>query len=336
MTTDNTTFDAVRAFLDALIDDASLFPPERADMVTAVERHLSQRHSDVGWLQGHFVCPASRLDELVDHLPEPCPEWPTTAILDGTGTATDTESWGERLRDDLSLCAGLVTGTNERVRVESVELALPSDGPADAAECANLLAQALEVTPGITTAFLEIPRSEDWTTRMPAVVEVIAARRADLVDRGMTAPGAKMRCGGLVAESFPSVEEVAAFLRACVASELPLKCTAGLHHPLPTSDPSTGAHMHGFLGVFGAALLLWAEEVGAEAVEQIVAESDPGKLFLDPAGLRWGDHRVDGPTIAVGRRSMVVGFGSCSLAEPVADLVDLGMLHASAADSLRS
>ena len=44
--------------------------------------------------------------------------------------------------------------------------------------------------------------------------------------------GAKLRCGGVKPEAFPTVERVAGFIIACRQVHLPLKCTAGLHHPV--------------------------------------------------------------------------------------------------------
>ena len=43
---------------------------------------------------------------------------------------------------------------------------------------------------------------------------------------------AKLRTGGVKPEAIPSVEEVAAFIRACADRRLAFKATAGLHHPV--------------------------------------------------------------------------------------------------------
>lgn len=105
---------------------------------------------------------------------------------------------------------------------------------------------------------------------------------------------AKVRCGG---ERVPTAAELARFVRACAALELPFKASAGLHHALPADG------QHGFLNLLAAV----AEP---DAAEDALAAPDAG-LPLERA------RRV---------RQRFRGFGSCSVAEPVADLRALGLL----------
>src|SRR4029079_13316085 len=78
--------------------------------------------------------------------------------------------------------------------------------------------------------------------------------------------------------AIPSVEQVAAFIRACADRRLRLKATAGLHHPVRAVHPLTyaadapRAMMHGFLNVFLAAAFAWH---GEHEIELILAETDP-------------------------------------------------------------
>jgi hypothetical protein len=45
-------------------------------------------------------------------------------------------------------------------------------------------------------------------------------------------------------------------------------------------------------------------------------------------GFRWGDRVASADQIGVARRALFVGFGSCSVAEPVDELIELGVLRA--------
>ncbi|HEX6160151.1 MAG TPA: hypothetical protein VF111_08295 [Thermoanaerobaculia bacterium] len=136
---------------------------------------------------------------------------------------------------------------------------------------------------------------------------------------------AKIRTGGLVADAFPSAETIAAFLRACKATGVAFKATAGLHHPLRcvkplTYEPNapTGA-MHGFVNVFVAATLL-------DDAEAILAEDDPAAFSFDDEGVSWRDRRATNEELSAMRATFGMSFGSCSFEEPIGDLKELGWL----------
>ena len=50
--------------LEALIDDAGLFPPEQLAMTAALARHWADEAAGHLMLTDRFLCPASRLGEL--------------------------------------------------------------------------------------------------------------------------------------------------------------------------------------------------------------------------------------------------------------------------------
>ncbi|MFG2000209.1 hypothetical protein ACGFNU_13760 [Spirillospora sp. NPDC048911] len=54
--------------LDALVDDAGLFPPTALDMADAVRRHIDDQAGRHPMLSHRFLCPASRLGELRSRL----------------------------------------------------------------------------------------------------------------------------------------------------------------------------------------------------------------------------------------------------------------------------
>jgi hypothetical protein len=123
----------------------------------------------------------------------------------------------------------------------------------------------------------------------------------------------KFRTGGLAAELFPTPVELAAVICACRERNLPFKLTAGLHHGLRYTDPETGFTHHGFLNVLAASLA-----------------AGGGSEVADVAELLGGTDPV--PVVEVVRerlteeRPLWIGFGSCSLEQPLADLTTLGLL----------
>ena len=135
----------------------------------------------------------------------------------------------------------------------------------------------------------------------------------------------------MVPEAIPGSGPLARFLEACALSAVPFKATAGLHHPVRGEHPLTydeGAPrrtMHGFLNVFTAAALARGGMAAAQ-IEAVLREIDPTAFHIDDDGLGWRDQRVPTDELAVMRRDFATSFGSCSFAEPVADLKALGMI----------
>jgi hypothetical protein len=122
---------------------------------------------------------------------------------------------------------------------------------------------------------------------------------------------AKLRCGG---RSTPSVHALGEAVRRCKQLGLPFKATAGLHHAVRSGDE------HGFLNLLAAAL--FADEQGA------LAEVDPRAFALTREGFAFRGQWAGVDELARMRRELSVGFGSCSVAEPVEELRALAFLSA--------
>jgi len=137
--------------------------------------------------------------------------------------------------------------------------------------------------------------------------------------------GVKIRTGGLEADLFPSPEEVARFIVAAASRRLPLKATAGLHHPYRHVDPSTSFHHHGFVNVLAANAFAHTGEPEA-TIAAVLADEDPAHFALDKGGLGWSDRRVGADELEAMRAGLFLSYGSCSFEEPVEDLTALGIL----------
>ncbi|MQA25380.1 MAG: hypothetical protein GEU94_07895 [Micromonosporaceae bacterium] len=124
---------------------------------------------------------------------------------------------------------------------------------------------------------------------------------------------AKFRTGGLAAELFPTPEELALVIVACAQRGLRFKLTAGLHHAVRHTDPATGFTHHGFLNVLAASGAA-AQGADANAVAELLALVDPLPLI-----------EAVRPMLA-SPRPLWVGFGTCSIPEPLDDLITLGLV----------
>jgi hypothetical protein len=160
--------------------------------------------------------------------------------------------------------------------------------------------------------FWELPPGRALVGEVAAVLEAHA--------------GAKIRCGGLTADAFPSVEAVAAFVTDCRDAGVRFKATAGLHHPVRHVDAETGFHMHGFLNLLAAAVFAHADGLREAELAALLAEEDPAAFTVDAEGLAVHGRRAGAGAIAQARAELFVAYGSCSFAEPVDDLTALGVL----------
>jgi hypothetical protein len=156
-----------------------------------------------------------------------------------------------------------------------------------------------------THVYIELPQTDptaDWLAAADAVAE--AEHRL------------KLRTGGLETHLFPSSATVAAWIDAALDRETPFKCTAGLHHAVRHRDHETGFEHHGFLNV------LLATRVAFDG-----GTTDQVARVLD-------DHYAN-DLVAMARQSDLAGarrwftsYGSCSVTEPLEDLLGLGLLEA--------
>ncbi|HEX6501183.1 MAG TPA: hypothetical protein VF054_19455 [Micromonosporaceae bacterium] len=192
---------------------------------------------------------------------------------------------------------------DDRLEVRQVEVAVAKRGE-DPQPGLRTLLDLLTARPHLR-GYAEIPLA--WGL-MSALDEVERARRDGI------AIAAKFRTGGLAAELFPSPDELAAVICACRDRELPFKLTAGLHHAVRYTDRHTGFTHHGFLNILVAA--------GQAADGAPVAEVARTLSTTEPAPLAEAARtRLDQP------RPLWLGYGTCSISEPLDDLAGLGLLQ---------
>jgi hypothetical protein len=307
---DITRRDARVTALTGLIDYAGLFPPTSLGMDDAVAEYRAARAADHAWIVDRFICPVSRLEELAGLLVSTLSEGEEPWRIVATGAA-----YVGRLGDALDVDVAAITAFDEELRggasVEVVERPV-TVGP----DLADELVEAVQRYRRM--AFFEIP----WSVPNlhDAIGEVAAAR-----DRSGRMMGAKIRCGGIEAAAFPPPQVVASFLIGCRDHMVPVKATAGLHHPIRRTDPETGFTHHGFVNVLAAAALA-LDGVESSTLVDVLSDTDGASFRVDRAGVAGRDRRVGAATLAETRSRLFVGYGSCSIDEPIDDLSALGVL----------
>jgi len=232
-----------RSLFTGLVDDAALFPPGNAPMARALAEHAGHRSAPYADLVGPFLCPASRVDELVAALPAD-QDIRLAIVFDVPGDAAHSA---------LRTSAG-----DPRLSLEAVEAAhegLGEDAAAVGANLARLPAATgyLEVPGGGFEAGLDLVASSGWHA-------------------------AKYRTGGTAADAFPSEVELAAFLVAATTRDLSFKLTAGLHRAVRNTDEGTGFEQHGVLNVLVATRVA-QQRADLTEVAAVLAQRQPGPLM---------------------------------------------------------
>lgn len=313
MTPSGAAAPAVQSALRALIDYAGLFPPAELGMARAADRYEEARRGRSAWVLGRFIVPATRLKELLDGIGDREP-FDLSVILDA---GNESGRWLETVGKLLDSVASL-RDRESAVRIGALEVRVPQlESERDTFDAPIGQFGMLAGNAGVRDLpiFVELPRGPRWESEVPAALFALARSKL----------GGKVRCGGATIEDFPSPGDLARFVRAATDNSLPWKATAGLHHPVRHTDASTGHAMHGFFNLLCAAVFA---RQGAEAgeLQAMLEEEDAAAFELDAQGLRYGDRFASSDEVAAGRGHHFVSYGSCSFEEPVADLIQMGIL----------
>jgi hypothetical protein len=324
---------SLRALLTGSLDYAGLFPPAALPLDQAICHYARYRREPDAWLLGRFVIQATRLAELDPYQDELFRDGsPFVFSVLGRG-GTTTIDFLDGLKDDLDRIAKFRARHRDHVAVEAFEVRLPDElvQTASTSEVAARVAAAAGLFEARSTAaltpFYEITPGPTWRTSVATVVAGIARDRDSeaAAQRTRCRPaGYKLRCGGQAPSAFPSAEHVAFTIKACASAEVPLKFTAGLHHPLPRFDDSVRARMHGFVNVFAAGVLAHARDLPEEELRAVLEDATPEHFHFTDHDFSWKSHHVTRTEIEAARRSGVLSFGSCSFDEPRDDLRKLG------------
>ena len=294
--------------MEESIDYAGLFPPAELPMRATVENYARHRASPERWMLARLVVPVKRLEEFdraaVDLFPK-------------TGSAARDDAW--RI---TALISGLHEGAIER-EIEVIEefnaayarkggTAAVIDAIETRATDGRTIAEGLEHIPEGFEAWVEIPWDRDPRGAIAAL-------------SGFDA-GAKVRTGGTAPAAHPSAEQLALFIDAAAAAEVPLKATAGLHHPARGVNASVGCDQFGFFGVYVGACLRHHGRIDRAGLQAILEERDTKAFKFEEESVSWKSHKLSVREIDAARLAFMKTFGSCSFDEPVADLRALRLL----------
>jgi hypothetical protein len=218
-------------------------------------------------------------------------------LLDGAKVALSVTLSGEA---GAAASAVAAAAALDGATLAAVEAVLPGDrGIAELVDALDA-----ELPPDVL-GYVEVPRDERGT----GVLDALNGSRYR----------AKFRTGGTVPAAHPSEPELAGMIAAAVDRKVTFKCTAGLHHAIRHTDGEL--EQHGFLNV----LLATEAALGGAGQAELVT------LLGDRSAARVADLvRQLGAGRLAATRASFGSFGTCSVTEPLQDLVALGLLAESA------
>jgi len=307
---------SLKPFLSKIIDYAGLYPPANLSLEEAFKNFVEYQDSPDSWMLSRFVIPAKRLPHLTPLMPASASVLAFTA-LGRSGSTVD--EFLANLKLDIDDILSFRETHGAAVIVDMFEVALPTSALTDSTQAHDLVKESSDILNknGIAV-FFESPFGEGWKARAENLIRALRK----LKDRHV---GFKLRTGGVTADAFPSTEQVAWAIASLRDAGVPLKCTAGLHHPIRHFNESVQTKMHGFLNVFGAGVLAEAHGLSQAQIQSILEDENPEHFTFDEKGFAWKDLRIATPGIT-SNRQFATSFGSCSFDEPREDLRKLGML----------
>jgi hypothetical protein len=292
---------SLRNFMTGLIDYAGLFPPAGLDIDTAVRNYAGYLTSENGWMLGRFIIPASQLHRVVLHPGLRCSVIVSPAV-------------SQEELDRLGAFKGCV---------EMVEVRLP-DIAGSQEQCADRL---LQIKSRLRQAglqdvqlFIEGGNVED------VALPISTFNNRHSGGKVIRNAGYKLRCGGLGKQDFPSPAKVAEVITVCREHDIPIKFTAGMHHPLRNYSADIEVMQHGFINIFGAALLCWGCDLPTGEIVECLRDETAHHFHLTEEGFSWKNRTISMSEIKRLRQGKVISFGSCSFTEPIEGLCSLGFL----------
>src|SRR5258705_7664572 len=299
---------SLRALLNQSIDYAGMFPPCSLALEPALQNHANYVHSPEAWMLNTFVLSVEQFDATKELLSPFDPSHPLRVAALGPKTA-DAEAFLEALEKADTAIRSLSSNV-DLISISHLEMFLPRDvALASMGEARSLL--------GDLPVFWETPPN-----RAEQTIALLAEYNSDA---DLATFGYKLRTGGVTADAFPTSAQISEALVTPATHQLPIKFTAGLHHPIRQFRAEVKTKMHGFLNVLGAAVLAAEHRWDAHQTAIMLEDENAASFSFTDDLFAWREWKIDIERLTY-RRKFVTSFGSCSFDEPREDLRALGFL----------
>jgi len=291
------------------IDYAGMFPPCSLALEPALQNQAQYFRSPEAWMLKTFVLSVEHFDAARPLLSLFDPVHPLHVAALGPKTA-NANAFLEALEEADAAIRSLSRHNVDLVSISQLEMFLPHDVDL------TLLKEARSIV-GDLPVFWEVPPE-----RAQQTIALLAEHNSDA---DVATFGYKLRTGGVTSDAFPTSAQITGAPVTPATHQLPIKFTAGLHHPLRQYREEVQTKMHGFLNVLGAAVLAAEHQWDAHQTSIMLEDEDADSFSFTQDFFAWREWKIDTERLQY-RRRFVVSFGSCSFDEPREDLRALNLL----------
>jgi hypothetical protein len=299
------------ALLTYSIDYAGMFPPCSLALEPALQNQAQYVRDPDAWMLNTCVLPVEKFDAAVGNLSLFDREHRLLISALGVKAAN-----ADEFIDTLKIAADKIRSFSAQhgdlVSIRQLEMALPHNVDLGTLAKARLALEGLKLQ-----AF--------WETPVDSAGEAIPLLAEHNSTAGARSFGYKLRTGGVTADAFPASPQIARALVAVAKQRVPIKFTAGLHHPIRQFRDEVKTRMHGFLNVLGAAVLAAEYQWDEEQTSKMVEDGNATSFSFNGNSFAWREWKISTDQIKA-RRKLVTSFGSCSFDEPREDLRALNLL----------
>ncbi len=302
---------SLSALLTQSIDYAGIFPPCSLALEPALQNQANYVRDPDAWMLGTFVLAMGKFDAAAGNLSLFDREHPLLISALGAKTVNA----GEFI-DTLKIAAEKIRSFSaehvDLVSARQLEMPLPQDVDLGLLGKMGSILKSLKLQ-----AF--------WETPVDSAEEAIALLAEHNSTTGAAQFGYKLRTGGVTAEAFPASQQIARALVASAKQRVPIKFTAGLHHPIRQFRDEVKTKMHGFVNVLGAAVLAAEHQWDEQQTSKMLEDENGASFSFSDDSFAWREWKIVTEQIKA-RRKLVTSFGSCSFDEPREDLRALNLL----------
>jgi hypothetical protein len=299
------------ALLTHSIDYAGMFPPCSLALEPAFQNQARYVRDPDAWMLNNFVLPVEKFDAAANSI----------SLFDRKHPLRISALGGKSANKDEFLAALKIAADKIRsfsadhvdlIWIPQLEMPLPQN-----VDFGSL--------PRIGSTLKGLELQAFWETPVNSAEKTIAL----LAEHNLSADGCplgyKLRTGGVTVDAFPTSPQIARALVTAAKARVPIKFTAGLHHPIRQFRDEVNTKMHGFLNVLGAAVLAAEHQWDEQQTSKMLEDENATSFLFSEDSFAWREWKIATDKIKA-RRKFVTSFGSCSFDEPREDLRTLKLL----------